>query len=289
MSQFNTMTPIWPRIVVGALIFASHQACADNLITNGNFVPASSVTLTNNAASIGAGSTAVPGWTTALGTGTGAGNYVAGTGSGDTWIPNPPTTSVYGTTIFAVQLDSTNSGSNPTVNGNNSITSNQTISIVSGRQYSLTFYINSESKTSVNGADGTVQVAGTSSGGATLNVTNATSSGVTGSSATTGSGGLVTLKTGVGTGVQAQPWAKIVVLFTATSNGDVQLTFTDTGTSDSNDMSLAGVSLSTVTPEFSHWSIAALFVIGCVSYELTSRSRRWRSSPRATPPGLTVD
>jgi hypothetical protein len=188
-------------------------------------------------------------------------------------MPVPPTGTFYGTSAYSVYLDSTTSGSN--VNGNNTITTNQTINLVAGHSYDLTFWINSQSA-DTNGANGTATLGGT----AAITISSATAAHTTGLSTqgtATVSGNVVTLTTGQPTtAAQTQPWTKIDVVFKATSAGSLTIAFADTGNADSNNMSIAAVSLATVVPEPTHWSLALLFCVGCVWYDSWRRKSRSR-------------
>jgi hypothetical protein len=272
-------TVSWFRKVIflaGLVVLVLASARADNLITNGNFSP-TGITFTNNAATINTGpstnTTAIQGWSvTAV---TGVSNYIAqqGTSNGNGWVPNPPAGSIYGATAFTVQLDSSTGG--PNSNGNNTIATNQTINLVTGKSYDLSFWINSEAKDR-NGAAGTATLGGT----APITVssaTAATTSGLSTQGTATFSGKTVTMTTGIpATASQTQPWTKIDVVFKATNSGTLSIAFADTGNADGNNMSISAVSLSTVVPEPTYRSLAILFCVGCVCYEVWQRKSRRR-------------
>lgn len=270
-------------LLAGLVLLSLASARADNLITNGNFSP-TGLTFTNNAATINTGpntnTTTVPGWSvTAV---TGGSNFMAqqGTSNGNAFMPNPPTGSIYGATAFSIAMDSAGNGSN--ANGNNTVSTNQTINLIAGNSYDLTFWINSESK-DTNGANGTATLGGT----AGITISSAKAAATTGLSTqgtATFSGKTVTVTTGIpATASQTQPWTKIDVVFKATSAGTLSIAFADTGDADGNNMQLSAISLATVVPEPSYGSLAFLFCIGFICHNIWQRKSLGRA--RFSEPG----
>jgi hypothetical protein len=244
ISKFRARLGCWRssmRILWLALgSFAVCITAQANLLTNGDFEQPGSA-LTTDVVGVGAG-TQITGWTTTLSTtGSGPNNYYSHTNSSDSWIPNPESGS------YSVQLDSNN-----TLGGNgNSIA--QTLSLVSGHTYSLSFWINSESQSNLT------------SSSVILSLTGATNF-----SNTTYTAPGYLLNSG-----KTQAWTHQTVSFTMTASGNETIKFTDApGNANTNDVSLDNVDLEAVTPEFSHWSIPMVFALLFVGFELRRRHRR---------------
>jgi hypothetical protein len=199
-----------------------------NLLANGDFESPGSA-LTTTVTNVGSG-TLITSWTTTTGNGVGSGVFYSANGNGAT-IPNPES----GT--YCVQLAS---GTAATVGSSIA----QSFNVQAGVQYTLSFFINSQSNVLL----GVSNIRYTLSGAATANQTAATQA----APAVPG---------------KAQPWTHITFAFTATSTGSTTLTFQDQPLLGTNSVSLDNVSVDPVTPEFSHWSAIAIFGVACIVWE----------------------
>jgi hypothetical protein len=207
-----------------------------NLLANGDFESPGSA-LTTTFVGVGSG-TQITSWTTTVGNGVGANVFYSANGNANLTLPNAES----GT--YSVQLSSGTGA-----NAGSSIA--QSFNLQSGASYKLSFFINSQADLSL----GMANIRYTLSGAATANQTAATQAAP-----------LLPSKN--------QPWTHVTFSFTATSTGSTTLTFQDQPLLGTNSVSLDNVSLDPITPEFSHWSVIALFGVACIVLE--GRRRRCR-------------
>ncbi len=249
--------PIRPlRLVVCCFLMAGPTAFGANLLVNGDFeLPGAA--LTSDYTSISASS--LPGWTSAVGNGSGAANYYSTIGSTATWIPDPQSGS------YCVQLDSSNTAANYTTGGSLS----QTVSLVAGVNYVLTFYMSAEvgHAAQQGSTPVTSQINVILNGGGFSNNTTSFQASWNGAD-------------------KANPepsWVKETLNFTPTSSGNVTLKFLDVWVSNptSSNASLDNLDLE-VLPEMTPWSITAVFVALAVSASIWKASRRRLISKVAT-------
>ena len=200
-----------------------------NLLANGDFESPGS-TLTTTFVGVGSG-TQITSWTTMVGNGVGADVFYSASGNTSLTIPNAES----GT--YCVQLAS---GTGATTGSSIA----QSFNVQAGLQYTLSFYINSQSNVLL----GVSNIRYTLSGAATANQTAATQA----APAVPG---------------KTQPWTHVTFTFTATSTGSTTLTFQDQPLLGTNSVSLDNVSVDPVTPEFSHWSAIAIFGVACIVWE----------------------
>lgn len=215
-----------------------------NLLTNGDFETSSPQVALGSYANVAPGqSTTLTGWTTTLGTGgSGPGIYMASAGAAG-WIPNPE----HGN--FALQLDSTNTG---TFTTGNSI--NQSVTLAANTTYWLTFSINTEIGA---GKGGTSGIDVTITNPSAVKIVNAVqftvTSGAAGSSPTA-----------------TTPWATYQIQFKTTTAGSYNFKFQDDVLSGNSNISLDNVDLETV-PEVSHWLVFMGFGACCIVVEMRRR------------------
>ncbi|MDR3406324.1 MAG: hypothetical protein P4L99_27820 [Chthoniobacter sp.] len=215
-----------------------------NLLTNGDFELSSPQVAVGSDANVAPGQpTTLTGWTTALGTGgSGPGIYMASAGSAG-WIPNPQ----HGN--FALQLDSTNTG---TFTTGNSI--NQSVTLAANTTYWLTFSINTEIGA---GKGGTSGIDVTITNPSAVKIVNAVEFTVTSGAA--GSSPAATT-----------PWATYQIQFKTSTAGSYNFKFQDALISGNSNISIDNVGLDTV-PEYSHWLIFMGFGATCVVVEMRRR------------------
>ena len=228
---------------------AISPVASGNLIVNGDFElvgpapgsPAS--TFTTNYAAISANT--LYGWTSAISTEPGAANYLSTANSSANWIPNPFTGS------YSMQLDS--STTTNAYAGGNSLS--QTISLTSGTQYHLTFYMSAEAARGV-ATTSTLNVILNGGGFSNFTTTFTASAPGTDTKATTGD------------------WVLQTLDFTVTVTGNVTLTFQDiyTPNGTSSNASLDNVDLVAV-PEIPNGIAVGAFCLALVLMRKLGRSR----------------
>ena len=121
------------------LLLGTRQATAQ-AFTNGSFEM-------GTAGSVGSSSTAVTGWTTTVGGGTGAGVY-RGNNSLETWVP----TAQSGT--YALQLDGSSPTNDQAFLSGAQTTVSQTFTLLSAGTYRLSFYMSGEAGATKTGTVG---------------------------------------------------------------------------------------------------------------------------------------
>jgi Protein of unknown function (DUF642) len=209
-----------------------------NLLANGNFESPGS-TLTATFVGVGSG-TQITSWTTTKGNGVGANVFYSANGNASLTLPNAESGS------YCVQLSS---GTGATTGSSIA----QSFNVQAGVSYTLSFFINSQA----NAAGGVSNIRYTLAGAATANQTAAT-------------------QAAPALPNKNQPWTQVTFGFTATSTGSTTLTFQDQPLLGTNSVSLDNVSVDPATPEFSHWSVIAIFGVACVVLE--GRRRRCKVS-----------
>ena len=220
--------PSRPFSVAFLFLFISAHPAWANLLVNGDFENSSPQVAVGSYANVAPGqTTTLTGWTTALGTGgSGPGIYMASAGSTG-WIPNPQ----HGK--FALQLDSTNTG---TFTTGNSIS--QSVTLAANSFYTLAFSINTEvgaGKGGTSGADVTI------TNPAAVNIVNAQQFTVTSGAA--GSNPAATT-----------PWATYQISFQTTTAGSYTFKFQDDVISANSNIAIDNIDLEPV-PEASHWMV----------------------------------
>jgi hypothetical protein len=231
---------------------ALSPVASGNLIVNGDFElvgpgpggPAS--TFTTNYAAIGANT--LTGWTSAISAEPGANNYLSTANSTADWIPNPFTGS------YSVQLDS--STTTNAYAGGNSLS--QTLSLTSGVQYHLTFYMSAEAARGV----------------ATTSTLNVILNGGGFSNFTTS---FTASNPGTDTKATKGDWVLQTLDFTVTVTGNLTLTFQDifTPNGTSSNSSLDNIDL-TAVPEMPNGIAVGAF---CLALVLTRKLGRFRLIP----------
>ena len=204
-----------------------------NLFTNGSFESPGS-TLTSNYVGIGSGSQ-ITGWTTGVGNGPGANVYYAHSGSTASWIPNAQSGN------YCVQLDSSTGGAF-TIGSFIS----QTVNLVAGQKYTLSFGINTE-----------VGAGGGGVASMTLNIS--------GAGYNTGGGLLYTASNLADVSRANAGWDPQTFSFTATGSGATTFKFADVPNNCGVNVSIDGVVLDQFVPEFSHWSVFAAFGVALIA------------------------
>jgi hypothetical protein len=218
---------------VVASLFGLSDASA-NLLANGDFESPGS-TLTTTFVGVGSG-TQITSWTTTVGNGVGANVFYSANGNASSTLPNAES----GT--YCIQLSSGTGAST-----GSSIA--QSFNVQAGVSYTLSFFINSQPNVTL----GVANIRYTLSGAATANQTAAT-------------------QAAPALPNKNQPWTQVAFGFTATSTGSTTLTFQDQPLLGTNSVSLDNVSVDPATPEFSHWSVIAIFGVTCIVLE--GRRRR---------------
>jgi hypothetical protein len=219
------------------------------MIVNGGFEfvgpapgsPAS--TYTTDYAAIG--SNTLYGWTSAISAEPSAANYLSTANSSANWIPNPFTGS------YSMQLDSSQTA-NAYAGGN---TLSQTISLTSGVQYQLTFYMSAEAARGV----------------ATTSTLNLILNGGGFSNFTTS---FTASAPGTDTKATAADWVLQTLVFSPTVTGNVTLTFQDiyTPNGTSSNASLDNVDLE-VVPEIPNGVAVGAFCLALVLMRKVGRLR----------------
>jgi hypothetical protein len=214
-------------------------------------------------------------------------------GSAGSFIPSSPASPPAPST-FSVQLDSSNgtagrpSGPNQT---NNTLSYNNTVSLLANARYDLSFYLNSETAAGGNpggSATSTLNLNGTNASGLGLTIASVAmvnAGSASGMNTATGfsntiSGTTVNLTAPVsvsGSTNNNQPWVKVDIIFSTTSAVTLpggSILFTDLGNSDANNSSVADFSLTQVVPEISDWRVTAGFCVFCVALGSVTKRRR---------------
>ena len=243
----------WRLLLSCVLSLASLQVASGNLIVNGSFElvgsapgsPAS--TFTTDYAAVAANT--LYGWTSAITAEPGAGNYLSTVNSTANWIPNPFAGS------YSMQLDSSTTSNSYA--GGNSLS--QTISLTSGLQYQLTFYMSAEAARGV-ATSSTLNVI--LNGGGFSNFTTAFTANAPGTD----------------TKATTADWVLQTLNFTPTVSGAVTLTFQDiyVVNSTSSNASLDNIDLA-VVPEIPNGVAVGVF---CLAVVLVRKSGRSRLFPR---------
>jgi hypothetical protein len=247
----------WRLLLSCVLSLASLQVASANLIVNGSFElvgsapgsPAS--TFTTDYAAIGANT--LYGWTSAITAEPAAGNYLSTANSTASWIPNPFAGN------YSMQLDSSTT-SNPYAGGNSL---SQTISLTSGLQYQLTFYMSAEAARGV-ATSSTLNVI--LNGGGFSNFTTA----------------FTASAPGTDTKATTADWVLQTLIFTPTVSGSVTLTFQDiyTANNTSSNASLDNIDLS-VVPEIPNGVTIGVFCLAVVLVRKSGWSRLFPSRVQA--------
>ncbi len=224
-----------------AAFLCSVATAQANLLSDGDFeTPGSSLT-TNFIGLISSGNqNALTGWQAQQGNQSSGDVYYSANNSSRASIPNAESGS------YCVQLSST---TGPAFNNGSSI--KQSFSAISGTHYSLSFWINS----TANGLALNTSTIDYSITGAGLNFSQ---------TATTQAAPVLPNKN--------QPWTHVTFNFTATNAGTVTITFTDDKSNGTNSVSLDNVDLESA-PEYSHWSVFAIFGIACLALETRRRHK----------------
>jgi hypothetical protein len=242
----------WRLLLSCGLSLAFSQVAAANLIINGSFefvgpAPGSpALTYTTDYAAVETNT--LFGWTSAITTEPSAGNYLSTANSSANWIPNPFEGS------YSMQLDSSTTPG--AYAGGNSLS--QTISLTSGVEYHLTFYMSAEA---ARGQATTSTLAVILNGGGFSNFTTSFTASATGTDtkATTGD------------------WVLQTLDFTPTVTGDITLTFQDiyTPNGTSSNASLDNVDLE-IVPEIPNGVAVGAF---CLALVLMRKLGRFRLIP----------
>jgi hypothetical protein len=227
---------------------ACSRIASGNLIINGSFEfvgpgpgnPAS--TYTTNYAAIGTNT--LYGWTSSVSSEPGAANYLSAANSSANWIPNPFAGN------YSMQLDS--SQTTGAYAGGNSLS--QTVSLTSGSQYHLSFYMSAEAARGVT-TTSTLNVILNGGGFSNFTTTFTASAPGTDTKATT-------------------PWVLQTLDFTCTTTGDVTLTFRDiyTPNGTSSNASVDNISLD-VVPEMPNGAAVGAFCLALILMRRLGRSR----------------
>jgi len=231
------------RLFVFCFFIAGSTTFGANLLVNGDFeLPGA--TFTTDFKSIASGT--LPGWASAVGNGENAANYYSATNSSAFWIPNPQSGS------YCVQFDSSDIPDFYSTGGSLS----QTVSLVAGVHYALTFYMSAEVG---HGVAVTSQINVILNGGGFSNQTTSFQASWNGAD-------------------KANPepsWVQKTLNFTPTSTGSVTLKFQDAWVSNtvSSNASLDNVDLE-VIPEMTPWSMTAAFTALAVSASIWKARRR---------------
>lgn len=230
----------WRLLLSCVLSLTSLQVASGNLIINGSFElvgsapgsPAS--TFTTDYAAVGANT--LYGWTSAITAEPNAANYLSTTNSSANWIPNPFAGN------YSMQLDSSTTAN--AYAGGNSLS--QTISLTSGVQYQLTFYMSAEAARGV-ATTSTLNVI--LNGGGFGNFTTAFTAGAPGND----------------TKATTADWVLKTLTFTPTVTGAVSVTFQDifVANSTSSNASLDNIDLE-VVPEIPNGVVAGVFCLALV-------------------------
>ena len=232
-------------VIFALFALLAHSVRGQNLITNGTFGEPGLGSIT----SVPFGTTTPTGWTYTIGNASGADDYYAQYGqTTNDWIPWAPT----GAGTYSVQIDSASA----TVQGTPGSIS-QTVNNLQAGAYQLTFSMSGEANMPNDGLHPLTSslellVVGQTSGLTYL------------------SGTYSNTQSAYGLSQAATVWSTYTVTFTTTQTENLEITFEDVAASESNNFSLANVSL---VPEFSHWAAFAGFGLVCALIE-TRRRRR---------------
>lgn len=237
--------------------FSVMPATYASLITNGDF-ESPGASLTNNYTAISANT--LPGWTSAVGNGTGPANYLSATNSTANWIPNPQSGN------YCVQLDSSTVPDSYSIGGSVS----QTINLTANTPYLLTFYMSAE----VNTLDSSNKpVSCTSQLNVLLNGGGFSNQNMVNQA--TGTTGFLATWDGSTKATPELSWVKWTLMFTPTVSGNVTLTFQDVWVNNlaSSNAALDNVDLSAV-PETTRWDIFAAFTATVVATNIVVTRRK---------------